>query len=76
MDRFDFQLRRMFRSVDYVIENELNIINPGSIKWRFWWEVPTGLRNSIYAAGKRIFDLMMVALLAPLAVPLLFSRQS
>ena len=72
LERFDFQLRRMFRSVDYVIENELYIINPGSIKWRFWWEVPTGLRNSIYATGKRIFDIMMVAFLAPLAVPLLF----
>lgn len=72
LEQFDFQLRRMFRSVDYVIENELYIINPGSIKWRFWWEVPTGLRNSIYATGKRIFDIMMVAFLAPLAVPLLF----
>ena len=72
LERLDFQLRRLFRSVDYVIENELNIINPGSIKWQFWWEVPTGLRNSLYALGKRIFDLMMVALLAPLAVPLLF----
>jgi lipopolysaccharide/colanic/teichoic acid biosynthesis glycosyltransferase len=72
LEQFDFHLRRLFRSVDYVIENELLVINPGSIKWRFWWEVPTGLRNSIYATGKRIFDLIMVALLAPLAVPLLF----
>lgn len=72
LEQFGFHLRRMFRSVDYVIENELYIINPGSIKWRFWWEVPTGLRNSIYATGKRIFDLVMVASLAPIALPLLF----
>jgi lipopolysaccharide/colanic/teichoic acid biosynthesis glycosyltransferase len=72
LEQFDVHLLRMFRSVDCLIENELYIINPGSIKWRFWWEVPTGLRNTMYATGKRIFDLMMVALLAPLAVPLLF----
>jgi lipopolysaccharide/colanic/teichoic acid biosynthesis glycosyltransferase len=72
LEQLDVHLLRMFRSVDYLIENELYIINPGSIKWRFWWEVPTGLRNTMYATGKRIFDLMLVALLAPLAVPLLF----
>jgi lipopolysaccharide/colanic/teichoic acid biosynthesis glycosyltransferase len=65
---FDSRIYQKFRTVDYFIENEFSVVNPESVVWINWWEVPTGLRDGLRSITKRIFDILLVSILALPAV--------
>jgi lipopolysaccharide/colanic/teichoic acid biosynthesis glycosyltransferase len=64
IDSLNQEARRQICTTEFVVENELSLMAPASIIWDKWWEVPTSLRGGGYSSVKRIFDLLLVGILA------------
>lgn len=57
-------------TIDQIIENELRVINPYTIESQSLWQTSASLRSEKLSRIKRMFDILIVIIMSPLACPI------